>query len=596
MASLKPLVVAVLVVAGLVPCERALLARDRGAVLSADEGAPLPPAGAVAVSAGGYHTCAIRTDGTVVCWGEPFGGKLTPPPGLIAVQLSAGQNHTCALKPDGTVACWGYNTHGQIDVPPGLFASQVSAGSGHTCAVKTDTTVACWGALQDNEGQAVVPAGLASVAQVIAAGQHSCALKLDNTVVCWGTNFNDQLQIPGGLLATELSGRALHTCALRADSTVTCWGYYRIAAMPPGVVADQVSAGSAHTCVLQPDATVRCWGFDGELLPEPQADYGQTIVPLGLTSVVQVSSGGFHTCALKTDGTVVCWGDNRANQLDVPLDLVIVPDQQTPSVNCSAADGVWHATDVSLACTANDEGSGLLNASDTSFVLSTSVSAGVETANAQTNSRTVCDVAGNCATAGPIGGNMIDKRPPTVAISAPASLTYLLNQSALANYACSDSGSGVATCTGSAAPGVAFDTSTVGPHNFAVTATDGVGHAATANQTYTVAYNQCVLFDQGKAHKAGSTIPIKLELCDAAGANVSSAAVPVVATAVYLVSTSAPGPLADSGNANPDNQFRFSEGKYIFNLSLMGFSQGTYAMAYTAGNDPTTHTVQFQVK
>jgi hypothetical protein len=109
-------------------------------------------------------------------------------------------------------------------------------------------------------------------------------------------------------------------------------------------------------------------------------------------------------------------------------------------------------------------------------------------------------------------------------------------------------------------------------------------------------YRQCALFDQTKAFKAGSTVPIKLQLCNAAGANVSDVSVPVVATALYKVSNSAPGVLADSGNANPDSQFRFAGGSYIYNLSLKGFSTGTYALIYRAGNDPTPHTVQFQVK
>jgi hypothetical protein len=62
------------------------------------------------------------------------------------------------------------------------------------------------------------------------------------------------------------------------------------------------------------------------------------------------------------------------------------------------------------------------------------------------------------------------------------------------------------------------------------------------------------------------------------------------------VSTNAPGPLEDSGNANPDNQFRFAGGSYIFNLSLKGFTQGTYALVFTATGDATSHAVQFQVR
>ena len=77
---------------------------------------------------------------------------------------------------------------------------------------------------------------------------------------------------------------------------------------------------------------------------------------------------------------------------------------------------------------------------------------------------------------------------------------------------------------------------------------------------------------------------------------VSNASVALVATAIHLVSNNAPGPLEDSGNANPDNQFRYVGGSYIFNLSLVGFAQGTYVLTFTAGADPTTHAVQFQVK
>ena len=66
-----------------------------------------------------------------------------------------------------------------------------------------------------------------------------------------------------------------------------------------------------------------------------------------------------------------------------------------------------------------------------------------------------------------------------------------------------------------------------------------------------------------------------------------------VVSAAGGVSTS---PLEDSGNANPDHQFRFDVDKYVFNLSLEGYAQGTYAVVFTAGADPTPHSVQFQVK
>jgi hypothetical protein len=78
-------------------------------------------ASVVQVSAGFYHTCAVKTDRTVVCWGDNYQGQSTVPAGLASVaQVSAGFYHTCALKTDGTVVCWGYNGYGETAVPAGL--------------------------------------------------------------------------------------------------------------------------------------------------------------------------------------------------------------------------------------------------------------------------------------------------------------------------------------------------------------------------------------------------------------------------------------------------------------------------------------------
>ena len=69
---------------------------------------------------------------------------LTPVPSVPFVSVSTGEAHTCGLKTDGSVLCWGYNSDGQSTPPDGPFAS-VSAGLSHTCGVKTDGSVVCWG-------------------------------------------------------------------------------------------------------------------------------------------------------------------------------------------------------------------------------------------------------------------------------------------------------------------------------------------------------------------------------------------------------------------------------------------------------------------
>ncbi|HUS83273.1 MAG TPA: hypothetical protein VM013_08490, partial [Dehalococcoidia bacterium] len=107
------------------------------------------------ISAGGRHTCGVRTDGTVACWGWNDYGQATPPASTFT-QVSAGDYHTCGVMTDGTLACWGWNDYGQATPPAGTF-SQVSAGCYHTCGVMTDGILACWG--RHVEGQAAPPAG-----------------------------------------------------------------------------------------------------------------------------------------------------------------------------------------------------------------------------------------------------------------------------------------------------------------------------------------------------------------------------------------------------------------------------------------------------
>jgi hypothetical protein len=117
----------------------------------------------------------------------------------------------------------------------------------------------------------------------------------------------------------------------------------------------------------------------------------------------------------------------------------------------------------------------------------------------------------------------------------------------------------------------------------------------------TPSYQVCLLYDPLVARKSGTTYPIKLQLCDANGQNLSSPSIAVHAVSVTQASTNAPGPLDDTGNANPDFDFRYDAtlggtGGYIFNLSLRGAPTGTYNLNFRAGTDPALHSAPFAVK
>jgi uncharacterized repeat protein (TIGR01451 family) len=110
-------------------------------------------------------------------------------------------------------------------------------------------------------------------------------------------------------------------------------------------------------------------------------------------------------------------------------------------------------------------------------------------------------------------------------------------------------------------------------------------------------YGVRTLYDETKTHKSGSTVPVKLQLTNAAGANVSSSSLVVKAVGTTRISTNAAGTLEDAGNSNPDYDFRYDAGLsgYVYNLKTKGYAPGTYVLTFRVAGDPTAHTVQFRV-
>lgn len=277
---------------------------------------PAGLAGVRGIAAGAAHVVAVKADGTVVAWGDNRKGQATVPAGLAGGRaVAAGATHSVALKSDGTVVAWGENSRGQASVPAGLAGVKaIAAGGDFSLALKADGTVIAWG--DSAQGQTRVPAGLSGVVAIAAGARHGVALKGDGTVLAWGDAGQGQTTVPAGLgkvAAIAAGGRT--TMALKGDGTVAVWGdgSQGQARVPAGVVKVAViAAGSAHLLAAATDGNLMAWGSNSA---------GQAVVPSAISGVAAVAAGFYHTVALKNDAAVVAWGDDSQGQATVPAGL-----------------------------------------------------------------------------------------------------------------------------------------------------------------------------------------------------------------------------------------------------------------------------------
>lgn len=131
-----------------------------------------------------------------------------------------GENHSCGLRVDGSVRCWGYDEHGRTTPPPGARFKQISAGKYHNCGITNGGGVRCWGWHGD---QATSPPGGVDFVEVGAGDGHSCARRQDNTVVCWGSDVEGQARAPDYTDFEHISLGSVYTCGLRGG-VIHCWG------------------------------------------------------------------------------------------------------------------------------------------------------------------------------------------------------------------------------------------------------------------------------------------------------------------------------------------------------------------------------------
>jgi len=278
-----------------------------------------------AVSAGHSHVLAIRGDNSLWAWGDNRFGQLGNGVSLCLVEafiegfsepfkvmdevvsISAGAFHSLALRADGSLWVWGSglgvgneNQYSPIKIMSGVSA--ISAGRSHSLAIKEDGSLWAWGdnssgQLGDGTNQShATPVKIAEDVISISAGmEKSMAIKSDGSLWVWGTNLF-------GLISPNVI-RTLYSPVKIMESVVA------------------ISAGAVHSYAIKNDESLWVIGADSDFdwsakfATIDQHTPHQILDNVLLVDTVNSSHWTTHTIVVKSDGSIWAWGDNSAGQI-----------------------------------------------------------------------------------------------------------------------------------------------------------------------------------------------------------------------------------------------------------------------------------------
>ena len=345
-----------------------------------------PPGVWESVQAGGDHTCALRTDGTLWCWGNNSSGRFgNGSTGFINrwpvqsgedddwAQITISGSHSCGIRDDGTLWCWGNGSNGRLGLDDGNQSHttpqqvgedddwvDIAVGGGNTCGIRAEGTLWCWGLGQNGataNGSATsgpdvpteVSVSMNGWLSVSMGSHHGCGV-LQNPVdgrklFCWGrnnygqtghdtsTNQTTPVEVVGDQIWVDVVAFSNTTCGLTVDGEIWCWGDLSYgqsgnedppanSSLPTLVATDvswrQLDVGANHVCAVDDEDDLFCWGrdFTGQIGTGNPAGAGFAHREVAFVDeVVSVSAGRNYGCLIADDASLWCWGDNLAMQL-----------------------------------------------------------------------------------------------------------------------------------------------------------------------------------------------------------------------------------------------------------------------------------------